>query len=90
MFGLITCCAQGAAAAEASATRGFFAAGAAGFLGWAFAMFTGDQLAYDSSAGIFWYIAALALSALGMVSEPALAKKRDVVAPRRGVRALST
>lgn len=47
---------------ESGWQRDFMAGAGAGIAGFAIAMLTGDHLAYDSVAGMFWFIAALVLA----------------------------
>jgi hypothetical protein len=51
-------------------SRDFLAACGATCAGWSVAFLTGDQLAYDNTAGIFWYMIALALATARPVPAP--------------------
>jgi O-antigen ligase/polysaccharide polymerase Wzy-like membrane protein len=71
VLGLIGTCFKGAATTPRESDRIFLVGAGAAFAAWSVAMLTGDQLAYESSAGMFWYTAGLSLSLVNSVPEPA-------------------
>ncbi len=69
LVGLVTICARGAASARHESDRFFLIGAGAAFVGWAVAMLTGDELMYDTSAGMFWYVAGIAVSLVNTASD---------------------
>jgi hypothetical protein len=83
MAGLIRLTFGAAAPTRSSGyARDFLAAAGAATVGWGCVFLTGDHLMYDSVAGMFWYIGALALAATRDAVSPVVAESEG--APLKG------